>query len=55
MKLDEAKSTAFLAVDGGINEDTAPIAKKAGANFLVTGSALFQSPDYHSYLTTIRT
>ncbi|HEY8460286.1 MAG TPA: ribulose-phosphate 3-epimerase [Blastocatellia bacterium] len=30
-----------LAVDGGINEETAPLAADAGANVLVAGSAIF--------------
>lgn len=34
-----------IQVDGGINDTTAPIARQAGANELVTGSYLFQAPD----------
>jgi ribulose-phosphate 3-epimerase len=34
-----------LEVDGGIHEDTAPGVVKAGANVLVTGSAVFGSDD----------
>ncbi len=33
-----------LAVDGGIDEDTAPQVIRAGANLLVAGSAIFASP-----------
>ena len=39
--LDEAGSGAELEVDGGINEETAPIAVEAGARVLVAGSAVF--------------
>ena len=39
--LDEAGSRAELEVDGGINEETAPIAVEAGARVLVAGSAVF--------------
>ena len=34
-----------ISVDGGINEETAAIAKSAGADVLVIGSAFFKSPD----------
>lgn len=39
--LDDVGSGAELEVDGGINEETAPIAVKAGARVLVAGSAVF--------------
>jgi len=35
----------IISVDGGVNLDTAPILKDAGANRLVVGSAIFQSFD----------
>ncbi|MBO3839443.1 MAG: ribulose-phosphate 3-epimerase [Thermoproteota archaeon] len=34
-----------IAVDGGINVKTAPIAVKAGATMLVAGSAIYEAPD----------
>ncbi|MEI8127314.1 MAG: ribulose-phosphate 3-epimerase [Actinomycetota bacterium] len=34
-----------IEVDGGINEDTVPIAVAAGANVLVAGSAIFSQAD----------
>lgn len=34
-----------IQVDGGINEETAGIVKKAGANVLVSGSCLFRADD----------
>ncbi len=34
-----------LEIDGGIDENTAPLAKAAGADVLVAGSSVFRSPD----------
>ena len=39
--IDAAHRPIDLAVDGGINAETAPIVIQAGANVLVTGSAIF--------------
>jgi ribulose-phosphate 3-epimerase len=39
--LDEHDSEAELQVDGGIGPDTSPRVRKAGANVLVAGSAVF--------------
>lgn len=33
-----------IEVDGGINEETAPLAVRAGAQVLVAGAAIFESP-----------
>lgn len=35
----------LLEVDGGINAETGPLCARAGADWLVAGSALFQAPD----------
>ena len=43
-KLNALRSTAHLEVDGGINLETLPLAKKAGANVFVTGNAAFKHP-----------
>ena len=43
--LDDAGLDADLAVDGGINADTAPAAVRAGARTLVSGSGIFGHPD----------
>lgn len=40
-ELDRIGSAAFLSVDGGIGEKTAPLAVSAGANMLVAGSSVF--------------
>ena len=38
-------SSLNIQVDGGINAETAPIAKAAGANVLVAGTSLFKAKD----------
>ncbi|MBE0669360.1 MAG: ribulose-phosphate 3-epimerase [Anaerolineales bacterium] len=43
-KLNALRSSAHLEVDGGINLDTLPLMKKAGANAFVTGNAAFKHP-----------
>ena len=35
----------YIQVDGGINRETAPLVVQAGANVLVAGSAVFNTPD----------
>jgi ribulose-phosphate 3-epimerase len=45
-ELRERDGRSFLiSVDGGINQSTARIAREAGADVLVTGSAFFGAPD----------
>jgi ribulose-phosphate 3-epimerase len=44
-RLDDAKLTCELQVDGGINPKTAKLAADAGATSLVAGSAVFGAPD----------
>lgn len=43
-KLNALRSNAHLEVDGGINAETMPLMKKAGANVFVTGNAAFKHP-----------
>lgn len=43
-KLNALRSNAYLEVDGGINAETLPLMKKAGANVFVTGNAAFKHP-----------
>lgn len=43
--LDGADHKIILEVDGGVNEDTAPLVVSAGAELLVAGSAVFKAPD----------
>lgn len=42
-KITELELECDVEVDGGINYETAPIVKKAGANVLVSGSCLFNA------------
>jgi ribulose-phosphate 3-epimerase len=42
-----------LEVDGGVHEGTAPACVEAGANLLVTGSAVFGTPDPAAAYATI--
>ncbi|MGN7383343.1 ribulose-phosphate 3-epimerase [Chlamydia abortus] len=43
-----------LEVDGGINEETAPLVTEAGADVLVAGSAVFGMPDRAAAIRRIR-
>jgi ribulose-phosphate 3-epimerase len=42
---DAAGPPAALEVDGGIDPDTAPLCRPAGATLFVAGSAIFHAPD----------
>lgn len=44
----------FIQVDGGINAETAPIVKKAGADILVSGSYLFRADDMKKAVETLK-
>lgn len=52
--LDEAKLPCELEVDGGIDMNTAALAKAAGANVLVAGSAVFGKSDREAAIKAIR-
>ncbi len=43
--INDAGATTMIEVDGGINAETAARVLKAGADVLVAGSAVFNSPD----------
>lgn len=43
-----------IEVDGGINEETAPLVKQAGANVLVAGNAVFAETDRKEAIARIR-
>ncbi len=47
------RNNIMLAVDGGINEKTAPICIQAGANILVSGSFIFNG-DYRANIEKLR-
>ena len=45
-KLRKEKNYQYLIeVDGGINNETAPLVKEAGADMIVVGSYLVKQPD----------
>lgn len=44
----------LLEVDGGINAQTAPLCKQAGADVLVAGSAVFGNPNYVANIAALR-
>jgi ribulose-phosphate 3-epimerase len=47
-------ASPLLEVDGGINEQTAPLVAAQGANVLVVGNAIFGTPDPRAALNRIR-
>ncbi|MCX7705895.1 MAG: ribulose-phosphate 3-epimerase [bacterium] len=44
----------LIEVDGGINYETATLAKKAGADILVAGSFIFESKNYKTTIQNLR-
>ena len=50
----EAGHSFLLAVDGGVNAQTAPLAISAGAEVLVVGSAFFASADPSGEIATLK-
>ncbi|MGD9852056.1 MAG: ribulose-phosphate 3-epimerase [Nitrospirales bacterium] len=50
----ESGSSAYLEVDGGVKEDNAGAILKAGADVLVSGSAIFGSPDMTATINHMR-
>ena len=44
----------LLEVDGGVNGETASVAREAGADVLVAGSAVFGKPDYRLAMDVLR-
>ncbi|RKZ31558.1 ribulose-phosphate 3-epimerase [bacterium] len=51
---DKESPRVLLAVDGGINLDTAPKVIAAGADILVMGSAFFEADDYADIIRKIK-
>ena len=52
--IDSYKPDCELEVDGGIDAETSPLVKKAGANVLVAGSAVFKNQDRAAAISAIR-
>ena len=44
----------FIEVDGGIDQTTAPLVVKAGANVLIAGTSIFQAKDIKSAISEIK-
>lgn len=43
-----------IEVDGGVDIETAPLCRKAGANVLVAGSSTFKAPDMEAAVAAVR-
>ncbi|MBQ8623004.1 MAG: ribulose-phosphate 3-epimerase [Oscillospiraceae bacterium] len=52
-KADEIGKDLDIEVDGGIDGNTAPLVKSAGANVLVSGSYLFKAKDIDSAIASL--
>jgi ribulose-phosphate 3-epimerase len=53
-QLDQRGLDVDIEVDGGVNPDTAREVKKAGANVLVAGTAVFGAVDYKAAIAALR-
>jgi ribulose-phosphate 3-epimerase len=51
----ELNTDLIIEVDGGVNNQNAPLLQKAGANILVAGSYIFKSNDYADSINSLRT
>ncbi len=52
--LDDAGSDAWLEVDGGVNVATIEEVSAAGADAIVAGSAVYNTPDYEAAIAELR-
>ncbi len=52
--LEQAPHPILMAVDGGVNLDTAAALAEAGAEVFVAGSAIFGTPDYRATIAALR-
>lgn len=52
--LDQAHSKCLLGIDGGIKLSNISEVAKAGANFIVVGSGLFQASNYQTQIEAMR-
>jgi ribulose-phosphate 3-epimerase len=53
-EITKRKLKVDIAVDGGINLETAPRVVKAGANILVAGSAIYHAKDHAKVILTLK-
>lgn len=52
--IDAQNPSCELEVDGGVNEQTAKVCTKAGANVLVAGSAFFKAEDKAAFVRRVK-
>lgn len=52
--LNKAGCDAIIEVDGGVNEQTAPMLLERGATMLVAGSALYGAPDAKAFIDHVK-
>ncbi len=52
--IEKTNPACELEVDGGVDENTAPLCAEAGANVMVAGSAVFGRPDRSAAIRAIR-
>ena len=53
--IERTGSSALIEVDGGVNDETAPLLVEAGADVLVTGSYVFKSPSPEETIHSLKT
>lgn len=53
--IERTGSSALIEVDGGVNDETAPLLVEAGADVLVTGSYVFKSPVPEETIHSLKT
>ena len=53
--IERTGSSALIEVDGGVNDETAPLLVGAGADVLVTGSYVFKSPVPEETIHSLKT
>lgn len=53
-EIERQKLSVPVAVDGGVNPETAPAVRDAGADILIVGSALFRSSDYATVVRAVK-
>lgn len=53
-EIQRQKLSTPVAVDGGVNPETAPAVRDAGADILIVGSALFRSSDYAAVVRAVK-
>jgi ribulose-phosphate 3-epimerase len=52
--IDESESRAIIEIDGGVNQDNAPLLYHAGARALVAGSFVFSAPDPKATISNLK-